>query len=1070
MDPAVTEFTLTSETDEEITVNISSDFNWIQPSTKTVLVAPMTETNFNVAVSCDAPGSSSGHFSLTNSNDAQESGLVPVQRICTVPPIVPEFLTSIDSIEVAVGQSAYSTLIWRLNSIWDGHDPIDYTVSTNVAITANPPAGTVRVNEVNHTLFEYECTDEGDFTFQILMGFDANLVSWDVSCKSAEPGIRSEAPLVELSADAGTERMFVLTLLNEGKATVNTDYTLQTDTPWLTLLQTSGSMPSASKDYVVASVNCEAPGSFIGNITVTSGQDTVPSTAKIPVILDCGIPPIDIVLIDFNDQARVGVSRPATSTLNWSIQTSWWPQEQVNYRIDGYDGVTIRNASGTLRRNQEINSILNFVCPSMAEDHEFKFSIHVGDTVKSFSWFVSCIDPPSGAIAEPESIFASLDMARAISTTTAVTLTNIYGENNLISISASDAFIVAGMHSVSLQPYASQSLAITLTCLQPGRVTGYIRLRSALASDVYDELLVTLECTSPAFSVRFNQLPAPGVAETNEVASSTLIWYLQSHWANAQAVTYSFVLPEGVTITDDSGTLVPNSSFSTHSLTYTCVTSGTQILQLVLRAGGESHNFQWQVKCIESDALTGLTLEFFQGPLTARAELNPADSHWQVASKQSITDGLLAGRDTIAEITVDHTTSFSESVQLSLVGEEKVSQNWISGETYQTGDTWQTRSTFFIAGPDIHNAQVIELEIPFYLPSDRRSRLTRSLTDLWMVTEPPGIEVRFIPFMDEETSSALPIDQYATEMRDYLPLNQLTTKLLDNQDIPSNVTDAEDLATYLITLWEEDGSNPLTFYHGLISGDTISPDLCGLAEVAGHVAVSNTGSECSQSATTTHELGHNFSLEHAPCGLEGAVADSKFPYADGSIGEEYGYFTSNRNKVESDHDIYDIMSYCSPTFISQHYFAQAASHLKDLLAPSEASTQTLSAQSETHGTQSGKSQMLILAGTLDPAGNWRIKFITQTEATGRVSADDSDLPYSLTLLAADTSEVLAKQPFDARRMSHTDKLLWSVVLENPGIADSVLRISDRHGQSLYGYDLEPSMLKLNSTSGPVSVE
>ena len=67
-----------------------------------------------------------------------------------------------------------------------------------------------------------------------------------------------------------------------------------------------------------------------------------------------------------------------------------------------------------------------------------------------------------------------------------------------------------------------------------------------------------------------------------------------------------------------------------------------------------------------------------------------------------------------------------------------------------------------------------------------------------------------------------------------------------------------------------------------------------------------------------HELGHNLSLFHAPCGTTG---DPSFPYSDGSIGA-WGYdFRDGGRLVRPSAP--DLMSYCGPKWISDYHFTNA---------------------------------------------------------------------------------------------------------------------------------------------------
>ncbi|MDE2793703.1 MAG: hypothetical protein OXL34_02695 [Gemmatimonadota bacterium] len=69
-----------------------------------------------------------------------------------------------------------------------------------------------------------------------------------------------------------------------------------------------------------------------------------------------------------------------------------------------------------------------------------------------------------------------------------------------------------------------------------------------------------------------------------------------------------------------------------------------------------------------------------------------------------------------------------------------------------------------------------------------------------------------------------------------------------------------------------------------------------------------------------HELGHNFSLNHAPCGGP-ASPDAAFPDPDGSIAV-WGYDARGAGRLMAPARA-DIMSYCKPVWISDYHFTNA---------------------------------------------------------------------------------------------------------------------------------------------------
>ena len=104
-------------------------------------------------------------------------------------------------------------------------------------------------------------------------------------------------------------------------------------------------------------------------------------------------------------------------------------------------------------------------------------------------------------------------------------------------------------------------------------------------------------------------------------------------------------------------------------------------------------------------------------------------------------------------------------------------------------------------------------------------------------------------------------------------------------------------------------------YMGVISGE-IAEGPRGIAETPGRVSAS-----VMDPVVIAHELGHNLSLEHAPCG-GAAGPDPSFPYPGGSTGA-WGYdFRGGGRLIEPD-EYKDLMSYCEPEWISDYFFTNA---------------------------------------------------------------------------------------------------------------------------------------------------
>ena len=84
-------------------------------------------------------------------------------------------------------------------------------------------------------------------------------------------------------------------------------------------------------------------------------------------------------------------------------------------------------------------------------------------------------------------------------------------------------------------------------------------------------------------------------------------------------------------------------------------------------------------------------------------------------------------------------------------------------------------------------------------------------------------------------------------------------------------------------------------------------------------------------STVAHELGHNMSLFHAPCGNPKFV-DGSYPYRDGSIGS-WGYDFRSEKLVPPSRR--DLMSYCRPRWISDYHFSRALGYRLRVEEPQE---------------------------------------------------------------------------------------------------------------------------------------
>jgi len=186
------------------------------------------------------------------------------------------------------------------------------------------------------------------------------------------------------------------------------------------------------------------------------------------------------------------------------------------------------------------------------------------------------------------------------------------------------------------------------------------------------------------------------------------------------------------------------------------------------------------------------------------------------------------------------------------------------------------------------------------------------------VREMPVFDVTFIPFLWEKNPNRSVVDLVNAMQADPMGHEMLeqTRRLLPVADIKitahapvrtsSNEANAINRQVQLIATMEG-GSG---YYMGLLSGEFSGAS--GIGQIGRKTAFSITDVD-----VIAHEFGHNLSMHHTPCGPAGGLEPS-FPYPDGSSGR-WGYDFAAKRLV-SPADYVDLMSYCSPYWVSDFTF------------------------------------------------------------------------------------------------------------------------------------------------------
>ena len=208
------------------------------------------------------------------------------------------------------------------------------------------------------------------------------------------------------------------------------------------------------------------------------------------------------------------------------------------------------------------------------------------------------------------------------------------------------------------------------------------------------------------------------------------------------------------------------------------------------------------------------------------------------------------------------------------------------------------------------------------------------------------------------------------------------------------------------------------YYYGVAAN---LGSIAGRGQLPGWVSVG-----VPRSTTLAHEVGHNLSLRHAPCGDPKGV-DPAYPYPDGSIGV-WGYDFRNGSTIPPDRG-QDIMTYCRTLpWLSDYYFEKVIDHRARLAADTASAGLTAA---------STASEMLVLWGGMVDGELWiDPAFPMRTAAR----PPDAGGPYRIRGTAAD-GETLFSLDFTPNEDGHGGRHFFFTVPIEAGWEDALERIT-----------------------------
>ena len=333
-------------------------------------------------------------------------------------------------------------------------------------------------------------------------------------------------------------------------------------------------------------------------------------------------------------------------------------------------------------------------------------------------------------------------------------------------------------------------------------------------------------------------------------------------------------------------------------------------------------------------------------------------------------------------------------------------------------------------------------------------RLPESGRQAVEVTDVPTLDLTIVPFLWNEnpdrtilsaTEHLTAEDDLFWQTRDLLPVQDFNLSV--REFVWTSVDPVDDNIAQIAR--ETEAIRTLDGGHGHYLG--ILRDFVGaIATKGGRVVVAPLHGE-----TIAHELGHNMSLGHAPCGSVVSDIDPRYPYDRGAIGvwgtDLYDVYRIWRNRVIDrvvPPNSPDIMGYCrTKTWISDYHFRKAIEY-------------RLTEEVIDQSTAGASTRSLLLWGGINENG------VPVLEPAFAVDAEPSGPrepgPYHITGLDAD-ERVLFSINFTMDSMADSEGGAFSFVLPvHPTWKDSLYRIelSGPEGVATVGRDGENAVAML----------
>lgn len=834
----------------------------------------------------------------------------------------------------------------------------------------------------------------------------------------APPELAFEQDILRAEITVPGTRSFPLKLANSGTVSVTFEVTSE-NSAWIEADPVAGELAVDADVEIQATLSCSAIGSFKGTVVVLGDDDQ--ELDSVPIELDCvAAPEPEISDLDPTSfQLSAFVDAAAQSTLNFSNGGD----ETLTYQIDTQaNWISVSPSQGSLATNESASIAITANCASTPETRAGTVLVRSNDAdegEKSANLELVCNGIPQPDITDltPSSLTTQLQTGeqRRFS----FGFGNSGDEELSYRVTTDSAWIqIASDETGIAQPGSVIEISATAGCGQTRETrSGSLFVDSNDPDEPRKRFAVSVECQIPS-SPEISELSPDSLSLNAAVDGQVEARFAFSNEGN-DTLSYSIeTTANWITIAAPTSGSLDDGQERSVLLSASCGNATETRSSTVTVNSNDSDEASKSIALeLSCGGAVNLALNrVYLNQATPSADSNRSEGRRVpvVADRPGLLRAFVSSssESTSAEVTLFLRVDGGQERAIALTGPASVPTSVSESDIQGTFNT-------LLSASDVVSG------LEFYVEVDPDNKINESdETDnrypetgyaSFDVRQPGVFKVRFVPI---EWEGRLPenIDalEYLEDTKAMMPVGVIEADVRTSPLIADS--DAEipcDVLGDLSRLREADGlGDTTTHYYGIIKSGRGS-GVIGCAFAPGYAGASLSISDLRRGGaleTVAHELGHNLSLSHAPCGGPGGP-DRNYPYDGAAIGI-WGYNVFTGDTFNPNSNLKDLMSYCGPVWISDYHFDKALDY-----------RDSRSSRAQRASTES---RSLLVSGYVD-AGQVTIETVVELDQPPSLPKSGE---YEVAIFDETGTDAI-RLSFDTTKADHTDRQFFSLRVPVP---------------------------------------